>query len=148
MPLHLTRIEPVAALPSPVGMEEGFPVEYGGGLYVVRDGAFESFEQLLVTAASGAALEVDFSLGNLRDITLTDNCVLTFVGLVGVVRSTFILRQDATGSRTVTWPASVIWPGGTPPTLSTAVGAVDLIRLFTPDGGATVFGKAEGLAYA
>ena len=37
------------------------------------------------------------------------------------------LTQDATGSRTVTWPASVKWAGGTAPTLSTGSGAVDLI---------------------
>ena len=37
------------------------------------------------------------------------------------------ITQDATGSRTATWPASVKWPGGTAPTLSTGSGAVDLI---------------------
>ena len=30
-----------------------------------------------------------------------------------------ILVQDGTGSRTATWPATVKWPSGTAPTLST-----------------------------
>ena len=40
------------------------------------------------------------------------------------------LTQDATGSRTATWPAAVKWSGGTAPTLTTAANAVDVIRFF------------------
>ena len=36
------------------------------------------------------------------------------------------IKQDATGSRTVTWNAIYDWPGGTPPTLSTGGNAVDI----------------------
>ena len=43
------------------------------------------------------------------------------------------LTQDGVGSRTATWPASVKWPGGTAPTLSTGAGAIDLIK-FVWDG--------------
>jgi len=44
----------------------------------------------------------------------------------------FIIKlvQDGVGSRTATWPATVKWPGGTAPTLSTAAGAIDLIRFY------------------
>ena len=37
------------------------------------------------------------------------------------------LKQDATGSRTMTWPAAFDWPGGTVPTLTTTANAVDLL---------------------
>jgi hypothetical protein len=40
------------------------------------------------------------------------------------------LTQDATGSRTATWPAAVKWPNGTAPTLTTAANSVDVIRFF------------------
>jgi hypothetical protein len=39
------------------------------------------------------------------------------------------LIQDVTGDRTVVWPASVLWPGGTGPTLSGA-SATDLISFY------------------
>lgn len=39
----------------------------------------------------------------------------------------FFFTQDATGSRTVTWPASFKWPGGIAGVLSTAANAVDLL---------------------
>ena len=40
------------------------------------------------------------------------------------------IKQDATGGRTISWPASFNWPGGTAPTLSTAGNAVDLITIY------------------
>ena len=44
----------------------------------------------------------------------------------------FLLKiiQDGSGSRTITWPATVKWPNGTGPTLSTAAGAVDIVTLY------------------
>lgn len=39
----------------------------------------------------------------------------------------WFLTQDATGSRTMTWPTSFKWPSGTPVALSTAANAVDLL---------------------
>jgi hypothetical protein len=41
--------------------------------------------------------------------------------------------QDGTGSRTLTWPSIVKWPGGTAPTLSTAAGKRDVF-VFSTDG--------------
>lgn len=39
----------------------------------------------------------------------------------------WFLTQDSTGSRTMTWPSSFIWPGGTAGVLSTAANARDLL---------------------
>lgn len=39
-----------------------------------------------------------------------------------------ILTQDATGSRTISWPAAVKWPGGTAPTLGGA-NVIDVVAL-------------------
>jgi len=58
------------------------------------------------------------------------------------------LIQDATGSRTVTWDASVLWPAGTAPTLSTAAGAIDIFELTSIDGGTTWFARTLGLGFA
>lgn len=46
---------------------------------------------------------------------------------------TIILVQDGTGSRTVTWPATVKWSGGTAPTLTTTAGKRDVFT-FVYDG--------------
>ena len=40
-----------------------------------------------------------------------------------------ILKQDATGSRTVTWGTNYKFPGGTAPTLTTTADQADVITL-------------------
>lgn len=56
---------------------------------------------------------------------------------------TYILtvKQDATGSRTITWNAVFKWSGGTAPTLSTDANAVDIIT-FVSDG-TNLYGVAQ-----
>lgn len=50
---------------------------------------------------------------------------------------TLIVKQDATGGRTVTWPASFKFNGGLAPPQTTTANAVDVWSLFTYDGGST-----------
>ena len=48
----------------------------------------------------------------------------------------FVLLEITNGgSQTINWPASVAWPGGSAPGLTTS--GVDIISLFTRDGGTT-----------
>src|SRR3990167_5229969 len=60
---------------------------------------------------------------------------------------TLLLKQDG-GSRTATWPSSVIWSGGSAPTLSTAGGGYDIVSFLTTDGGTNYIGFAGGLNFA
>jgi len=76
---------------------------------------------------SGASKTIDWGNGQQQKLTLTANCTLTFTAPDGPGTFSIRLIQDATGSRTVTWPATVKWPGGTAPTLSTAANAEDII---------------------
>lgn len=57
-----------------------------------------------------------------------------------------IVKQDATGNRTVTWDSSYKWPGGTPPTLSTGANAIDIIE-FECDG-TNMYGNLKGANYS
>jgi hypothetical protein len=79
---------------------------------------------------SGAADTIDWGVGNKQKSTLTANCTYTFTAPAGATNLMFRLVQGGSGSYTVTWPATVHWAGGTEPTLSTAVGAVDLIGMY------------------
>lgn len=58
------------------------------------------------------------------------------------------LIQDGTGGWTVTWPASVKWPGGVAPTLTAAANGVDRIFLESFDAGTTWYANTIGLAFA
>lgn len=93
---------------------------------------------------SGAALNLNLVNGNVQKITLTANCTLTLTApAAGAFRSLLLyVFQDATGSRTITWPASVKWGTAGAPTLSTAATKMDKILLDTVDGGTNWYASA------
>lgn len=71
----------------------------------------------------------------ISDITLTATCTLTFPTAVSGQSFTIIFRQGGSGSYGVNWPSSIVkWDGGVVPTLTTAVGAVDIFSFFCADG--------------
>ena len=73
---------------------------------------------------------IDWTLGNKFKFTFgAGNETLAFTAPSNPCSLTLILVQDATGSRTITWPASVKWPGGTAPTLTTTANAIDIVSL-------------------
>jgi hypothetical protein len=95
-------------------------------------------------ASAAAALEFDIENGNSFQHTLTENTTVTLSnpapsGKFCEIIVKFI--QDSTGSWTVTWPASVKWPGGTAPVITTTLSTgVDIIALKTWDAGTTWYG--------
>ena len=89
-------------------------------------------------ATSTGATTLDIENGNVFHNTLTGNVTFTFSNPIAsddMTSFTLILRQDGTGGRTVTWPASVDWAGGTAPTLVTTASSVSILTFFTIDGG-------------
>ncbi len=80
------------------------------------------------TNSSGTNVTIDWNNGNKQQITLGHNVTFSFTApSFGVGSFTLMLIQDGTGSRTVTWPASVKWPGGSAPTLSSSGGSIDMV---------------------
>lgn len=82
-----------------------------------------------VIAFSATAMAVNCSLSNVFTTALTANVTVapTFSNLKDGQTINWRLKQDATGSRTMTWPTAFDWPGGTVPTLTTTANAVDLL---------------------
>lgn len=78
--------------------------------------------------------------------TLTENVTIALNSVSGV--SFYVrLTQDATGGRTVTWPASIKWPGGTAPTMSSGAGKADLYFITGNTAAAVWFGAVIGQNY-
>jgi hypothetical protein len=77
-------------------------------------------------------IAVDWSKGNVQVVTLGGNRALTFSNGQRGGRYMLILKQDTTGSRTVTWPSSVRWPGEPPQAsvLTTTANKTDYINFF------------------
>lgn len=78
---------------------------------------------------SGTSKTIDWNDSNVQTLTLNGNVTLTLSNPIDGMAYNLILIQDATGSRTVTWPGTVEWPSGTAPTLSTAASSIDVVTL-------------------
>lgn len=91
---------------------------------------------------SSTAITLDLANGNVQKLTLTANCTVTLTSPAsGAMRSlTLLVFQDATGSRTITWPGTVKWGNAGAPVLTTTASKMDMISLFTVDGGTNWYG--------
>jgi hypothetical protein len=80
----------------------------------------------VATFAYAATITVDWSICDIARITLTGNPTLAFTGGVDGQHCTLELTQDATGSRSVTWPGNARFSTDIPtPTLSTTANKLD-----------------------
>lgn len=87
-----------------------------------------------------ATIAVDWNNGNVQSVTLGGNRTVTFANPISGGRYVLVFKQDATGSRTITWP-TIKWQGGAAPTLTTTGNKTDLITVIYD--GTDYFGAAS-----
>ncbi len=86
------------------------------------------------TLTDGATINWDLSLGAMATVTLGGNRALANpTNLVAGASYILVIKQDGSGSKTLSFGSSYKFPGGTDPTLSTAASATDIIA-FLSDG--------------
>ena len=113
----------------------------------VETGVFTNgYIEEVATANTNTTYTVNLDNGSVQYLTLTGNCTYTFPSPVAGKSFTLIQKQDATGGRTVTWPASVKWPGGTAPTLTSTASKADKF-IFTAIDGSSWLGSNGGQNY-
>jgi len=100
------------------------------------------------TQLTGTTPAIDCETGNYFYITLTGNTTFSFSN-VPATGTYYKCVLELTGDSTYTtaYPAAVLWAGGTAPTTPGAA-EVDLIELYTRDGGTTWYGVQTGDAMA
>jgi hypothetical protein len=99
------------------------------------------------TALSGTTPSVSLSGGGSFSLVLSGSTTFTFADAPATGSAGFSLKvtQDASGSGfTVTWPASVQWPGGTAPELTATADKSDVFVFTTDDGGSSFVGLVAG----
>ena len=100
----------------------------------IENGTFTNgYTEESVTANTSTAYTVDLANGTLQILTLTGNCTFTFPTATAGKSFMILLKQDSTGGRTATWPASVKWPSNTAPTITSTASKGDKL-VFTADG--------------
>ena len=103
------------------------------------------YSESVVTANTTTAYTISLTSGTVQNLTLTGNCTFTFPTATAGKSFLLVLKQDATGSRTATWPAAVKWPASTAPTITATANKADLYA-FTSDG-TNWFGRTLGQNY-
>lgn len=86
-----------------------------------------------VVAVSASA--IDCSTGNYFTKTASGALTWTFTNVPASRSFIFALQLTNGGTGTQTWPAAVVWNGGTAPTLQTS--GTDILVFVTSDGGTT-----------
>ena len=98
----------------------------------------------ITTATDGATVTFDLSTSVFQTVVLGGNRTLAVSGDVVGRPFTIILKQDATGSRTVTWWSGIRWAGGSAPSL-TAMAAKEDTLVFIKRGNGDYMGFVSGL---
>ena len=99
------------------------------------------------TVLTGATPSILLSSGGAFSLTLSGNTTVSFTGApsTGATGFSLSITQDAGGSGfTVTWPASVKWPGGAAPELTATANKTDAFIFTTSDGGTSFVGLVAG----
>jgi hypothetical protein len=113
----------------------------------IEAGTFTNgYTEEVATANTSTAYTIDLAGGSVQILTLTGNCTYTFPTPVAGKSFILIQKQDGTGGRTVTWPASVDWPGATAPTLTATASKADKF-VFTAIDGSNWLGSNAGQNY-
>ncbi len=88
----------------------------------------------IVTVDSDAAtITFDMDTSGIHEVVLGGNRTLAVSNVIDGQTFVIILKQDGTGSRTVTWWANILWPYNVVPTLSTGINKYDMFA-FTKRG--------------
>jgi hypothetical protein len=147
----LATLNQVGSTQIAAGALDGKPINMQGAL--LRGPELVDYAETSATPViSAGALTIDLNTASVFEVVLTASVTsLVFANPPTAGRAgsaTLILRQDATGGRTVTWPSSILWSAGTAPLVTAAANAVDIYGFITRNGGTTWYGFPAGQGFS
>ena len=98
-------------------------------------GAITTTEKSLTDSST---ITIDWTQGNQQLVVLGGNRTIAFTNYIPGAALRLVACQDATGSRTLTWPAAVLWNSGTSPTLTTTASKCDVLTFIATSATGTV----------
>ena len=113
---------------------------------VVQRPELKDYSETKVALSAAASVTCDISTGNVFTLTADQNTTFVFSNPSPTGKScafTLIWTQDGS-DRTITWPASVDWAGGSAPAVTSGSAKIDVYTFFTLDAGTIWYGFQAG----
>jgi hypothetical protein len=106
----------------------------------------KDYSETKTALSAAASIAIDIENGNVFTITPDQNTTFTFTNPSPTGKScafTLIWTQDSS-DRTIAWPASVDWAGGSAPDVTSGSAKRDVYTFFTLDAGTIWYGFQAG----
>ena len=113
---------------------------------VIQRAELKDYSETKIGVAAAATVDLDMTSANVFTVTADQNTTFTFSNPSPSGRScsfTLVWTQDST-DRTITWPGTVDWAGGSAPDVTSGNGKVDIYTFFTLDSGSKWYGFQAG----
>jgi len=122
----------------------GTDVSFGDN--VILRPEIKDYSETKTALSAAATVDIDLENGNVFTITADQNTTFTFSNPSPTGKScsfTLVWTQDSS-DRTIAWPASVDWAGGSAPDVTSGAAKVDIYTFFTLDAGTIWYGFQAG----
>jgi hypothetical protein len=116
------------------------------GDQVVLKPEVKDYSETKTALSAAASIAIDMENGNVFTITPDQNTTFTFTNPSPTGKScafTLVWTQDGS-DRTIAWPASVDWAGGSAPDVTSGSAKIDVYTFFTMDEGTIWYGFQAG----
>jgi hypothetical protein len=114
--------------------------------YVIQRPEIKDYSETKTALVAAASIPIDLTNGNVFTITPDQNTTFTFTNPSPTGKAcafTLVWTQDAS-DRTITWPATVDWAGGSAPDVTSGSAKIDIYMFFTMDAGTIWYGFQPG----
>ena len=113
---------------------------------VIQRPEIKDYSETKTALAAAATVDIDLEDGNVFTITPDQNTTFTFSNPSPTGKAcafTLVWTQDSS-DRTITWPGTVDWAGGSAPDVTSGSGKIDIYMFFTMDAGTIWYGFQPG----
>ena len=113
---------------------------------VVQRPEMKDYSETTVALSAAATVDIDLTTGNVFTITPDQNTTFTCSNPSATGKScafTLVWTQDSS-DRTIAWPGTVDWAGGSAPDVTSGSGKIDIYTFFTLDAGTIWYGFQAG----
>ena len=113
---------------------------------VIQRPELKDYSETKTALSAAASVTIDITNGNVFTLTADQNTTFVFSNPSPTGKScafTLVWTQDSS-DRTITWPATVDWAGGSAPDVTSGSGKIDVYTFFTMDAGTIWYGFQAG----